>query len=381
MITMDFVMLAEIYNNVFSITFFVLAFIVFYIAFKGYKSKNNYGGSSTIICGIMYVIFGLYNVFYGFLLYPFTGFMIWWIGMILFVYVLFVLIVNRIKMKIKNNQIAVEKSNNSKLLKYVLSMTQENPYKDCVSFKMEIARKSFHLAGFLFILSYFGFFFLFPLTRIVNDTIIVFIRDAQGSYNILWGSIYDYPYEKGDFQAVIDLTMFALIALLFLALFSDIIRILLGPEYSIYNFFAKSILRKKEYNAFAAHIYLLSSVVLCYFLYIIGFANIFVVLSSILISCFSDALAALIGKKYGKHKIRCIGGDIKSIEGFIAGVGSAYIIGFIIMGPIYALIAALIFFVLDVFPTFIADNLSNPILLTIVLTLAILTFNLPIGWK
>ena len=378
---MYFDILAEIYNTVFSLTFFLLAVLVFYIAFKGYKAKNNYGGSSTIICGIMYIFFGLYNIFYGFLLYPFTGFMIWWIGMILFVYLLFALIVNRIKIKIKNKQIDLEKSNNSKLLKYIVSITQENPYKDCVSFKMEIARKSFHLAGILFILSYFGFFFLFPLTRIVNDTIIVFIRDTPGFYNILWGSIYDYPYKKGDFQAVIDLTMFALIALLFLALFSDIIRILLGPEYSIYNFFGKSILRKKEYNAFAAHIYLLSSVVLCYFLYIVGFTNILTVLSSVLISCFSDALAALIGKKYGRHKVKCIGGDIKSIEGFIAGVGSAYIIGFIIMGPIYALIAAVIFFILDIFPTFIADNLSNPILLAFGLTLAIFLFNLPIGWN
>ena len=353
---------------------------MFYIAIKGFKANNNYGGSSTIACGFLFLIFGFYNLFFGFLLYPYTGFMIWWIGIILIVYFAFALIVKNLIKKMEHEKLNSNDMKDSRLRRFVILMTQENPYKEKISIKMETVRKAFHLAGILFILSYFGFFFLFPLTRIVNDTVIVVIKDTEGLYNILWGDIKDYPYHRGDFQAVIDLTMFALIALLFLAIFSDIIRILWGTEYSVYNFASKALLRDKEYNAFGAHIYLLTGIVFIYLLYVIGLIQILVVVAATLISCFSDALAALIGRKYGKHKVKCIGGDIKSCEGFIAGTGSAFFIGLIILGPIYAIIAALIFFLLDFFPTIIADNILNPILISIIITLLVILTGLPIGW-
>jgi len=351
---------------------------MFYIAIKGYKSNNRYGGTSTLICGFIYLILAFYNIFVGFLLYPYTGFMIWWIGIILSIYLCFAVIIKNVKHKIESEESLPK--NNSKLRKFVILMTQENPYKESISFKMEVIRKSFHLAGILFILAYFGFFFLFPLTRIVNDTVIVSIKESEWLYKILWGDIQDYPYKRGDFQAVIDLTMFALIAVLILAIVSDIIRILWGPEYSIYNFVSKAILREKEYNAFGAHIYLITGIVLVYWLYVIGLFNILMVVAGVLTSCFSDALAALIGRKYGKHKVKCYNGDTKSVEGFIAGTISAFIICLIILGPIYAFIAALVFLILDFFPISIADNILNPIIITLSLSVFSLFLGIPIGW-
>jgi dolichol kinase len=70
---------------------------------------------------------------------------------------------------------------------------------------------------------------------------------------------------------------------------------------------------------------------------------------------------------------------MKSFEGFVAGIGSAYLIGLICVGPIYAIISTLIFFIIDYFPTIIADNLLNPILITIGIQLSVVLFGLPIG--
>ncbi|MFX1394536.1 MAG: hypothetical protein ACFFAH_13300 [Promethearchaeota archaeon] len=353
---------------------------MFYIALRGYKANNNYGGSSTFICGIFFIIFGFYNLLLGFFPFPFNGFMIWWIGIILFFYIGFALIIKNVIKKLDNKELNSDKSKNSRLEKYVLLMIKENPYKQDISIKMETIRKSFHLAGFLFIFAYFGFFFIFPLARIVNDTIIVFINKNEWLYNILWGSIHRYPYSKGDFQAVVSITMFALIGTLIFTITSDIIRVIWGPEFSIYNFLTKAVLRDKEYNASAAHIYLISSIIFSYMLYMIGFVHILSVVAAILIACFSDALAAVIGRKYGKHKVKCFGGEIKSIEGFLAGTGSAFIIGLIVVGPIYALIAALIFFLIDYFPVVIADNILNPIAITIGITASMILLRIPIGW-
>ncbi|MFW9899320.1 MAG: hypothetical protein ACFFDO_08695 [Candidatus Thorarchaeota archaeon] len=353
---------------------------MFYIAIKGFKAKNHYGGSSTIICGIFFIIFGLYNLFFWFFPYPYNGFMIWWSGIILIIFISFASIIKQIIKQMNREELNSKNLKISRLRKFVLLMTQENLYKEKISVKMETVRKSFHLAGFGFILAYFGFFFLFPVTRIVNDTVIVFIKETEWLYNMLWGDIHDYPYSKGDFQAVVDLTFFALIGALFFAIISDIIRILWGPEYSIFNFLTKAVLRDKEYNAFAAHIYLISGFIFSYMLYFIGIVHILIVVAAILISCFSDALAALIGRKYGKHKVKCIGGEIKSTEGFLAGTVSAFLIGLIVIGPVYALIAAVIFFILDFFPTIIADNLLNPIFITTGIAVSMILLGLPIGW-
>lgn len=111
-----------------------------------------------------------------------------------------------------------------------------------------------------------------------------------------------------------------------------------------------------------------------------GILNILAVFSGILIACLSDAAAALIGRRYGKHKIQVRSKDIKSIEGFLAGTILAYIIGLIIVGPIYAIIGAVVFFITDYFPIYTADNLLNPIFIPIGIQILIVILGLPVGW-
>ncbi|GAH15267.1 unnamed protein product, partial [marine sediment metagenome] len=136
--------------------------------------------------------------------------------------------------------------------------TKENPYREEIPFRMELFRKSFHLSGFLIFLAFFGFMTIPPITLLVNDSVIIFINQIEPSYNLLWGDLADFPYGFGDFQAVVEITMFALIASLVFTIVSDIIRIVWGPEYSFFNFLSKSMLRNKEKNAAGPQIYIIT---------------------------------------------------------------------------------------------------------------------------
>jgi len=281
---------------------------------------------------------------------------------------------------IKADKIEDSSEKKSRLRKYIEKMTIEDPYKEDIPFKMELIRKSFHLMGLIVIVGYFGFFFLPPLTLLISDGVIMLINQVQASYEFLWGSVSLFPYILGDPIAIIDLTMMGLLGALMFALISDLIRVLKGPEYSLFNFISRSILRNKEKNALGPQIYIITGFVFSYMLYMAGILHIFAFFAGILIACLSDAAAALIGRKFGKHKVILRSKDTKSVEGFIAGTVVAYIIGLIFVGPIYAIVGALIFFITDYFPAVTADNILNPIFIPIGIQFFILLLGLPVGW-
>jgi len=372
----------EVYNLTLSLSFFILMVIMFYIAKKGFKEDNRYGGVSTTFCGVCFLIFGYYNAMVRFFPYPYNGFMVWWIGIILLAnFIFFVIIkkeVKRISTENLNNSSEIGKK--SMMSRYVERMTRENPYKEKISYKMEVIRKSFHLSGLFLLIAYFGFFSLFPVTRIISDSVIELINDIKPAYELIWGDILRYPFTFGDFRAVIYLTMMALIGALMFGLISDLIRILWGPEYSLFNFLTRSMLRNKEKNAVGPQIYIITGFIFSYMLYMAGILHILAVFSGILIACLSDAAAALVGRRYGKHKVVVFSKDIKSIEGFLAGMITAYLIGLILIGPIYAIIGTLIFFITDYFPRYTADNILNPIFIPIGIQIFIFVLGLPVGW-
>jgi len=376
------VFVENLYNTTFTLFFFVLMCLMYYIGVKGYRAKNSYGGISSILCGICYLIFGYYNSVVGFFTYPFMGFMVWWIGMILVANLIFTTIIRgdikKMRREIDNGE--VELNIDSILRRYIRRMTQENPYKDEIPFKMELIRKSFHLSGFLLLIAFFGFLAVPPLTSLINDGIINMIKVLEPSYNFLWGNLSTYPFGIGTFQSVVELTMFALIGALAFAIVSDIIRIVWGPEYSIFNFLTKSMLRNKEKNAAGPQIYIITGFIFSYMLYMAGIIHIFVFFAGILIACLSDASAAIIGKRYGKHKVTLRNEEVKSVEGFVAGVVVAYIIGLVFVGPVYALMGAFIFFLTDYLPAVTADNILNPIFIPLGVQFLVVLLGLPIGW-
>ncbi len=380
---MDYwIVIDNIYNLTLTLSFFILMILMFLIGRKGIKVNNRYGGISTIICGICFLIFGLYNSIVRFFPYPYNGFMVWWIGIILLVSFSFFAIVKREirKMESETEDVNLKGEKKPILKRYVERMTKENPYREDITFKMELIRKSFHLMGLLLLLAYFGFFALYPVTLIISDSVIELINQIQPAYELIWGPISLFPFIPGDSQAIIYLTMMALIGALMFAIISDLIRIIWGPEYSIFNFLTKSMLRNKEINATGPQIYIITGFIFSYMLYMVGILHILAVFSGILIACLSDAAAALVGRRYGKHKVIVRSKDTKSVEGFLAGIILAYIIGLILVGPIYALIGALIFFLTDYFPIYTADNILNPIFIPLGIQLFILLLRLPVGW-
>ena len=374
----DFV--AILYNTTLSLFFFVLMSLMYYIGVKGYRAKNSYGGISSILCGICFLIYGYYNNIIGFFTYPYTGFMVWWIGIILIVNLIFTTIiridVKKMRIEVKNgNKKGEDIREKSVLRRYIRRMTVEDPYMEEIPFKMEVIRKSFHLSGFLLVIAYYG------IISLISDGIIGMLQQTEPTYNLLWGNLSDYPFGVGDFQAVVEITMFALIGSLAFVIISDIIRIVWGPEYSVFNFLTKSMLRNKEKNAAGPQIYIITGFIFSYMLFMAKIIpDIRVFFAGILIACLSDASAALIGRRFGKHKVILRNKDVKSIEGFIAGVVVAYIIGFVLVGPIYAIMGALIFFLTDYLPSVTADNILNPIVIPIGIQLMVLLVGLPIGW-
>ncbi len=374
------VFVESLYNTTLSLFFFVLMSLMYYIGVKGYRAKNSYGGISSILCGICFLINGYYNSVIGFFAYPLMGFMVWWIGIILIVNLIFTSIiridVKKMRLEVKNGNKEGENSRDKSVLRrYIRRMTEEDPYREEIPFKMEVIRKSFHLTGFLLVIAYYG------IASLINDALKIILQPGEPVYFFLWGNKSPYPYEFGDFQAVVELIMFGIIGALAFVIVSDIIRIVWGPEYSVFNFLTKSMLRNKEKNAAGPQIYIITGFIFSYMLYmakIIPDVRIF--FAGILIACLSDASAALIGRKFGKHKVTLRNNDVKSIEGFIAGVVVAYVIGLVFVGPIYAVIGALIFFLTDYLPSVTADNILNPIFIPIGIQLMVILLGLPIGW-
>jgi dolichol kinase len=356
---------------------------MFYIGRKGYKLNNRYGGISSILCGVCFIIFGYYNsLIKKFFLYPYNGFMVWWIGIILVINFTFFQMIKKEKRKtdMKSEDSLIVNEKKPLLKRYIEKITKESPYKEEITFKMELIRKSFHLTGLLLVLAYFGLPFLFPVTQIIGDSVIELINNLGPVYTLLWGDLSLYPFIIGDPLSIFYLTMMALIGALMFAIISDLIRIIWGAEYSVFNFLTRSMLRKKERNAAGPQIYIITGFIFSYMLFMVNLLNILAVFTGILIACLSDAAAALIGRKYGKHKVRVRSKDIKSVEGFLAGIVVAYIIGLIFVGPVYAIIGAVIFFITDYFPIYTADNLLNPIFIPIGIQLLIIILGLPVGW-
>ena len=372
----------NLYNVTLSLSFFVLMILMIHIGRKGIKANNKHGGISTVVCGVCFLIFGYYNSIVRFFLYPYNGFMVWWIGINILVDFTFFAFVKKVKkkMELESKDINLQTEKKSSLQRYIKKMTRENPYQADLTFKMELIRKSFHLTGLLLLIGFFGFFALYPVTLIIGDSVIVLINQIQPAYEFVWGPIELYPLYLSNLQKIVYFTMMGLIGALLFAIISDLIRIVWGPEYSLFNFLTHSIVRNKEKNAAGPQIYIITGFVFSFMLYMAGIIHILAFFAGTLIACLSDAAAALIGKRYGKHKVLVRSGDTKSVEGFLAGAILAYVIGLILVGPIYAIIGAVIFFLTDYFPIYTADNILNPIFIPIGMQILILLLGLPVGW-
>jgi len=93
------------------------------------------------------------------------------------------------------------------------------------------------------------------------------------------------------------------------------------------------------------------------------------------ISVLSDMAAAIIGRKWGTHRWPIVKG--KTLEGSAAGFIVGFFSALLFVGPILALIGALVFVFTDVLlaKINISDNASNPIIIALVFKLLIFLVN------
>jgi dolichol kinase len=354
-----------------SIFLFVSAFILSYISFIGFKIKNNYGGASTLACSLILYFFGFYNIGNSIFPWPYNAYFTFWTIPLLLFHTLFWYVMKRREKKVGKLRIP----------------NDDYAYPDDIPFKMELFRKFFHLAGFLLVLCFYGYGFG-PLAQIINNTIIDLISTQPGlaAYENLFGSITEYYYGLNDLEAISGLTFFALWGTFAFVIFPEFIRILVGARYSLYYHLTKSVLRGKEHNSVGPQVFLILGVIVSFFLAQKELISFEISMAAILIACFSDATTALVGKRFGKHKVNAPfwskkkSKNIKSVEGFLAGSILTYIIAMIFIGPFYALVATALFFLLDYFTLPIADNLLNPIIISLGLMVAVNVIGLPASW-
>ena len=337
----------------------MLAFggILIWIAYK-HRHNHPYSWSSSIGSGLLSIITGFLVYLYKLVPYPYIGFLQWWTAAWVFITIVYV---DRVRGREDD-----EKSRDGDNGSLEQGHDEIKEEMDGLEEKHEWARKAFHLAGFLAV---FAYFLVGPLVAPLVDQAITF---AGPSYTTLWGSFSDVYEFQGPEEAGRYLTMFALLATVLLVAIVDATRIFLGEQYSLVNVIEKRagrILREKEKGAPGPQVFIALSSAFAWSFAMVLRASIpnamNIALSGIMIATLADGAAAIIGKKFGKHKIERSHQQVKSVEGFIAGTLVAFIIALFFVSWILALISATIFFIIDYASPPIADNVINPVAITI----------------
>lgn len=180
-------------------------------------------------------------------------------------------------------------------------------------------------------------------------------------------------------QNGVVLQFFVLICCIYASADAELLR-LRFPEY---NFLLKRTLqstrRATEVSDISSHLHLMIglaiSTLMLTFTSTDRIAGCWAQMGIVCIATFGDLSAALIGRKFGKHKWKIHKG--KSLEGSAAGCLVAFFTAMIFVGPVLALIGALTFWFTDIILSKLAisDNIANPILLAIIFKLLIFLVN------
>ncbi|MGQ4875148.1 MAG: hypothetical protein ACP6IY_13865 [Promethearchaeia archaeon] len=228
--------------------------------------------------------------------------------------------------------------------------------------KKEFKRKAIHLAS----VGYFIGVLFGPLIMIgVSYIESIFIITKE-----YYESVYYLAYEKDPADFAVSFFIFIMIGSFFVQINAELLRL----NWPDANFPLKKTLatvrRGSELNNFAAHPHMTQTWCLCAILFYYYSGNaintLYLLFGVAMVSIFGDLYAALIGRKFGKHKWKFI--NNKSIEGTLAGFIASLFIGWIFLGFYLALVAALIFVITDiVLPKIIKinDNLMTPLLSTL----------------
>ena len=120
---------------------------------------------------------------------------------------------------------------------------------------------------------------------------------------------------------------------------------------------------EKHFPGKAALLFFLAAIILLYF-----FKNEpFIVLVALSLQIFSDSIAALVGKRFGKHILLKRGHYKKTVEGTLTCLIVSLLITLYFLNPLNAVIIAIIATIVELLP--VNDNVAMPLVVAIALKL------------
>ncbi|MHA1682344.1 MAG: hypothetical protein ACTSUE_15515 [Promethearchaeota archaeon] len=371
-------LLELIYNIVLLVQVVFFSSVFFFGAWK-HRNGHPYTWLSSMSTGILSIFSGASIFIFRLIPYPYVGFMSWWSIISFSISIWFMLKVRRNdpegKITINKGGGTVKAGASGPVVDAPSPVADANKViagdvNDGLATQHEWLRKAFHLAGFLVI---FAFYIVGPL---LAPLIGKAITGAGVAYTVIWGPIENVFQFTSYREAGIYLTLFSLVATVVFVSCVDYPRVLVGEKYSMITLIesaAGKILREKEIGVAGPETYIALGatsawIIGIFFQSIVPFAM-EIAIAGIMISTLADGMAAIIGKSYGKHKIKRPHDQVKSVEGFIAGTVTAFVISIIFTNWLLALIGAGIFLLIDYISPPVADNVINAPIVTIVLCL------------
>ncbi|MHA1310688.1 MAG: phosphatidate cytidylyltransferase [Candidatus Helarchaeota archaeon] len=325
------------------IYFILLIVLVPFLIKMGLAAKhlgNREGAYNSITAGILLTFISFYYLIASLIgnpliIYPFNVLMSVWVGLIAAFQGLYIILNKKIKNK-----------------KYDLHFVKNEDF----TFYHEMKRKVSHLVGILLIVCY--FWISIPL--FIDIQYLLNLVEKMG-INI-WGMVI-IPVNMMYVPRMI--TLFAMFCTGYFIIIPDILRVF-DFKLTMFKMFEK-IMREKEKNAIGPHVCLVIGCLISTLL----IPEDLIVVSGIIIAIFSDSVASLVGRKFGKHKLPFSKRTGKSYEGLLGGFLTAILVSFPILllgynlmtSIILSLIGGLVFSVIDILTPIITDNYLNPILI------------------
>ncbi len=357
-----------------------LAFFTCTLFFIAWRARNGhpYGWSSSLVTGALLLLIFIALLAGNLIPYPYNGYLVWWTGAWVCITILHarkVHVSTCPRRDLPATDASVGDAASAKVPNAGAPGDNAAPCMPAVADhdglkpRHEWARKAFHLAGFLAVFSY---FLVAPLLApLVNEAII----RSGPAYTAIWGPVSEATFITDPVEAGRTLTLFALLATTILVSLVDVVRLVAGEPYSLIFLIEKRagrILREKEKGSPGPQVYIAVSataswIIGSWFQAAVPWAM-EATLAGILISTVADGAAAIIGKARGKHKIERPFGQVKSVEGLLAGFVTGVICA-IFLVPFWwlAFVAAGVFMALDYLSPPVADNAITSVAMTVVL--------------
>ncbi len=344
-----------------SIILIVYAFLFYPVVKRSFKlGSNNRWNSFLVLVSLIILALCISlpfsnTIFYLFM--PLNWYLIVVIGTLIGFFYIFALISKKFRDQINNESPNLDRPNsaNSKF-----------------SSRQEIKRKFIHFCAILYISSWIIEPLVFYGVKYIYEN-VAYWATFEEYHNAL------YLFEDRNVSLILRNGLIAHFFIILCTLFFNLDIELIHLRFPNSNYPLKrkilSARRISEENDISHSVLLLlglllSSLILTYTSDNI-IKGIYAQMAVISITVLSDMFAALIGKKFGKHNWSFA--KDKSYEGSIVGFIIGFFVAMIFVGPFLALLGSLIFIFTDIFlaKLNISDNISNPILISILFKILI----------